>query len=44
MMDRGVEVIEDIMAPMDEVTIREGIRFFQAITNSIVEMESGDKR
>ena len=28
---------------MDEATIREGIKFFQAITNSIVMMESGDK-
>lgn len=43
MMDRGVDVIEQIMAPMDEATIREGIKFFQAITNSIVEMERGDK-
>ena len=43
MMDRGVDVIKEMMEPMDEATIREGIKFFQAITNSIVMMESGDK-
>ncbi|MEQ8747585.1 MarR family winged helix-turn-helix transcriptional regulator [Pyruvatibacter sp.] len=43
MMDRGVEVIQDIMEPMDATTIREGIKFFEAITKSIAAMERGDK-
>jgi DNA-binding MarR family transcriptional regulator len=42
MMERGVAVIREIMSPMDETTIREGIKFFQAITSSVAEMERGD--
>ncbi|WP_428482224.1 MarR family winged helix-turn-helix transcriptional regulator [Pyruvatibacter mobilis] len=39
MMQRGVAVIREIMEPMDETTIREGIKFFQAITDSVADME-----
>ncbi len=42
MMARGVALIERIMGPMDAHTIREGIGFFQAITDSIAEMDAGD--
>ncbi len=43
MMARGVDLIQEIMGPMDADTIREGIKFFQAITESIAVMDSGDK-